>query len=412
MDPAPTANPARTGSRTKDAERLVFLLQYVGTDYAVAVRDGEVVDESEYEENREFVSLIREKFQAVRGELPQSRVAAISEGITRLFNLVAERGDPHLVREITESLIPEIVQGVGLHAFPRGRPDTRAAATLYAENCVPCHGVRGDGDGPRAQGLDPPPARFSDRARMDSTPPYVFYNAITLGVGNTAMASFADAFSDQQRWDLAFYLWTFVLSDDPQNSESPPASLSLRDLATRPSVDLVPEIRSQASSRGVYLDPTQALLWGAKLRAHPAIPNDARERLVRLRVDLAQSLTLLDKGEFDAAADLVTTSYFSEFEPLEPEIDRRDARVRQAFERNLIEFRAALRRSDQGAAAAAAAKLEQSVDRSAELLAEAGASRPVPIWVVAMCLLLVAGGGIVWWRRAAVRAPEAGPLHD
>ena len=38
-----------TAQRITDAERLVFLLQYVGADYAVAVRDGEVIDESESE---------------------------------------------------------------------------------------------------------------------------------------------------------------------------------------------------------------------------------------------------------------------------------------------------------------------------------------------------------------------------
>ena len=36
------------------ASELVFLLQYIGSDYGVAVRDGRVVDEFEYVEMRDF----------------------------------------------------------------------------------------------------------------------------------------------------------------------------------------------------------------------------------------------------------------------------------------------------------------------------------------------------------------------
>ena len=50
------AIPDAADRRREDAGRLVFLLQYVGSDYAVAVADGRVVDEAEYSENREFAA--------------------------------------------------------------------------------------------------------------------------------------------------------------------------------------------------------------------------------------------------------------------------------------------------------------------------------------------------------------------
>lgn len=393
-----SAPPPPSSGVMSDAERLVFLLQYVGGDYAAAVRDGVVVDESEYRENRDFVATVKQKFEVIRDRLPKSEVGRMAEAVRQLDALVASRGDAKQVRAITEALIPEIVRAVGLHAYPRRRPDTEAAARLYAENCVPCHGPRGAGDGPRAKTLDPPPARFTDRARMDSTAPYVFYNAITLGVDDTAMASFADSLSDQQRWDLAFYLWSFAVEDGADPAGFPAIDVSLRDLATRSSSDLIPELRRLATAKGKTIDDARILRWAAALRAHPPRLDDTQERLARLRVDLAGSVELLGRGEFDAAADRVTSSYLSEFEPLEPEIDRRDSSVRQAFEHDLIEFRSALRRSDSSAAAAAAERLGRSVERAAELLSpEPRSSAGRVATIVALAGAAFAAAALLAW---------------
>jgi hypothetical protein len=37
------------------------------------------------------------------------------------------------------------------------------AERLYVERCAPCHGARGDGDGPQAPQVRPRPQRLSDR---------------------------------------------------------------------------------------------------------------------------------------------------------------------------------------------------------------------------------------------------------
>jgi high-affinity iron transporter len=363
-DPATPATPDR---RSEDAGRIVFLLQYVGADYATAVVEGRVVDEAEYLENREFASQIAELFERLRPSIPVAEAQGIEREVRRIVELVGTLGEPKLVRESAESAIPKLVEAFALRAFPRQRPDPARARALYAENCTPCHGAAGGGDGPRARELDPPPARFTDRARMSSAAPYVFYNAITFGVANTGMASFADAFSDQDRWNLAFYLWTFA-SESGSPLSVPPVVLSLRDLATRSSKELAPEITRQAAAFGRPLDSEAAELRVAELRAHPPPLTDAQERLARVRQDLAQSVSLAQSGELEQAVDLVTTSYLSEFEPLEPELDRRDTRVRQRFERGLVAFRSALRRADQAAALATAKELEATVDRAAAVL--------------------------------------------
>jgi high-affinity iron transporter len=383
---------------SEDAVRLVFLLQYVGADYAAAVADGRVVNEAEYSENREFAGQIADLFARLQTSIPAAKAQAIEREVHRIVELVDARGEPRLVREAAESAIPRLVEALALRAFPRQRPDPARARALYAENCTPCHGARGGGDGPRARELDPPPARFTDRVRMSSAAPYVFYNAITLGVANTGMASFADSFSDQERWDLAFYLWTFEGSGDVAPTSLPPVVVSLRDLATRSSKELAPEVMRQAAALGRPLDPDEAERWVAELRAHPPPLSDAQERLARVRQDLAKSVSLVWRGELEQAVDLVTTSYLSEFEPLEPELDGRDTRVRQQFERGLVTFRSALRRADRAAALATAKELEETVDRAAAVLA-GRSKRPAARGVMFSLLMVGAAAAIVLYRR-------------
>ncbi len=369
--------PGSTTAANAEASRVVFLLQYVGADYGAAVVDGRIVDDAEYRENREFAGEIEGKLARLRASMSPAAAAAVEQQVRRLVDLIEARGDPRLVREAAELAIPRLVEAFGLQTFPREPPNPQRAQALYRENCAMCHGPGGGGDGPRAKELDPSPARFTDLARMRSAAPYVFYNAITLGVANTAMASFADSLSDQERWDLAFYLWTFALAESSTPASPPPLVVSLRDLATRTSLELTPEVVRQAAAAGQPVDAQGVERWIAQLRAHPAALSDAQERLARVRQDLAQSVVLVRRGDLEQAVDLVTTSYLSEFEPLEPELDERDTRVRQSFEHGLVDFRAALRRGDRAGALATAAGLEATIDRASAVLEGRGSSRGV-----------------------------------
>lgn len=364
-----TVVPLSAGDDRSQAQELVFLLQYVGSDYAGSVQGGRIVDEAEYRENKEFTAAIAERFARLRSGIPEMKAQALEDAVRTLDRLVAARADARVVKEVTESAIPIVVEAFGLRAYPRERPDPERARRLYADNCALCHGPRGNGDGDRARELDPPPARFTDTERMTTAAPYVFYNAIMLGVANTAMASFGDSLSDQERWDLAFFLWTFALPEAERAQSPPPVVLTLRDLATRSATDLAPEVIRQAAARGRTIDVPEASIWIAALRANPPNMKNPQDELARLRRDLNEAIALVDRGAVDSAADLVTDAYLQEFEPLEPELDRRDGRVRQSFERGLIDFRAALRRADRERALVIAHDLERTVDRAAEVLA-------------------------------------------
>ena len=55
-----------------------------------------------------------------------------------------------------------------LHADQRPVPAAAAAtgAELFAQNCVACHGAKGDGDGPAATALNPKPRKLSGKDVM------------------------------------------------------------------------------------------------------------------------------------------------------------------------------------------------------------------------------------------------------
>ncbi len=85
--------------------------------------------------------------------------------------------------------------------FPSRRPSAKAAAALYQQHCANCHGVDGKGKVPGARD-------FSDADYLRGETPLRFYQVITDGRGS--MPAWRDKLSDDERWDLAFYIWSFA----------------------------------------------------------------------------------------------------------------------------------------------------------------------------------------------------------
>jgi mono/diheme cytochrome c family protein len=85
-------------------------------------------------------------------------------------------------------------------------PQTRRwGGELFAINCAPCHGVRGDGQGLVADRIEAattirPPAIASDRVRGRT--PGQLYHIITNGRG--LMPGLGKVLSDDERWAIVF----------------------------------------------------------------------------------------------------------------------------------------------------------------------------------------------------------------
>jgi mono/diheme cytochrome c family protein len=82
----------------------------------------------------------------------------------------------------------------------------KAAAKLFQQDCVICHGKAGAGNGPAAKSLPREPANFTDAKMMrKATDGELFWK---MSTGRAPMPSWQGQLSETQRWQLVNYLRT------------------------------------------------------------------------------------------------------------------------------------------------------------------------------------------------------------
>src|SRR5439155_19014078 len=82
---------------------------------------------------------------------------------------------------------------------------------IFLQRCVGCHGPNGDGKGPAASFLSPPPADFTDKDDAccgGDTGPGDFYYRILRGWPGTAMENFGDRLSVNDIWRVVLFVKT------------------------------------------------------------------------------------------------------------------------------------------------------------------------------------------------------------
>ena len=109
--------------------------------------------------------------------------------------------------------------------------------TIFLDRCVGCHGINGDGKGPAASFLSPPPADFTDKDDAccgGDTGPGDFYYRILRGWPGTAMENFGDRLSVNDIWRVVMFVKTI-----PNHTLSPEVVPTPRDyIAWQPSDEL------------------------------------------------------------------------------------------------------------------------------------------------------------------------------
>lgn len=82
--------------------------------------------------------------------------------------------------------------------------DLTAAASNYASDCAFCHGLAGRPVPVAATGMFPPPPQLF--TKVDDDPAGVTFWRIKNGIRLTGMPAFGPSLSDQQIWQLTFFL--------------------------------------------------------------------------------------------------------------------------------------------------------------------------------------------------------------
>ena len=222
-----------------DAQEIVFLLQYVGTDYGNAVRDGTVANQTEYGEVLRFTRRAIDGYRTLHG-----RRASVTRALATLETRIGEHAPTREVWTLTNRLAAKVSRTVGGAARPQQIPNLASGRRLWMADCAVCHGLEGAGDGWASPHMEPPPTAFRGEF-LERLSPAQIYNAVSLGVGGTAMPSFATAYTPQQRWDVSFYAMTLRDGFDPKR---PPAgtTFSLEDVAASSNETLLERLRRTA----------------------------------------------------------------------------------------------------------------------------------------------------------------------
>ncbi|HYK81821.1 MAG TPA: FTR1 family protein [Gemmatimonadales bacterium] len=191
------------------ARRVVAATSLAAKEYAngVAPHGGRVLAASEVEEATQFLDGARWDIPG----LPAAVRAAADSGLGALRAMIVRTAPPDSVTEQAATLIQRIAAAAGgaLDLFPARPPSLARGAAVFREQCVPCHGPAGRGDGPKAKHLrGPPPASLADRDAMRGVSPVDVYRKLTIGVAGTAMPQFEESLSPEDRWAVALYVAT------------------------------------------------------------------------------------------------------------------------------------------------------------------------------------------------------------
>lgn len=227
--------------KTSNAQRLTFLLEYVGTDYPNAVRDGKVANEVEYGEVLRFIRRLVAEYGALR-----TRDATVVAGLKDLEQRMVAQAPADEVYARTRAVLPGLAKSAGGIARPARIPNLADGRRLWASDCAPCHGITGNGDGPASSGMTPPPTAFRS-AFLDRLAPQQVFNAVALGVDGTAMPTFAWAYSAEQAWDVAFFAMTLRVGFTPKRPAAG-TRITLDELGAASNVELLARLRTTTPS--------------------------------------------------------------------------------------------------------------------------------------------------------------------
>jgi mono/diheme cytochrome c family protein len=96
---------------------------------------------------------------------------------------------------------------------PQGQPpQPMTGQGLYAQNCAPCHGETGRGDGPSASGLGVPPTAFATYDAVAGKSLAELFEITKNGNMQRMMPPWKNRLNDQQIWDAVGYAWTLHTS--------------------------------------------------------------------------------------------------------------------------------------------------------------------------------------------------------
>jgi mono/diheme cytochrome c family protein len=134
-----------------------------------------------------------------RGRIARTRVRVVATAVLVAGFVLAYGAHTHNP--------PPPVQA-GVNPIAPDAQSVEAGRMLYAAECAQCHGLLGQGDGPLARTLNPPPLDLTVHVPLHGDGQ--IFQFISGGVPGTAMPVFGGRLTDEQIWNLVNYLRTLA----------------------------------------------------------------------------------------------------------------------------------------------------------------------------------------------------------
>ncbi len=105
------------------------------------------------------------------------------------------------------TLVPETWKNTRSAMTPSNR-SLEHGRQVYVVNCVGCHGVEGDGNGPAAQFMNPRPFNFKDANAQRAHSEGQLYHFLLFGLPGSAMPAWGDYLTVNDIWDVINFVRT------------------------------------------------------------------------------------------------------------------------------------------------------------------------------------------------------------
>jgi mono/diheme cytochrome c family protein len=130
-------------------------------------------------------------------------------------------GEPEIVRTFPTPM------HIDNDSSPIDVPDLGLGKTLFAENCIPCHGTVGKGDGELVRsGQVPNPGDFTKVATAADQSPLDYFRTVTNGRLGSLMPPWGERLSEIERWAVAMYAYVLHYQSGELNANSDTALLT------------------------------------------------------------------------------------------------------------------------------------------------------------------------------------------
>lgn len=320
-----------------DIRKFISLIDYVGSDYNNAVKDGKVININEYAEMNEFISKAMGLFNNADIKINLQERNEIARELEKLKSLIEDKSSEAEVFNSAVKTKTAILKLNLIEVSPASWPDILNGKNIFQANCATCHGEKGNGEGIAGKLLNPKPANFLNDTLMNNLSPFQIYNTIRLGISGTAMVPF-NQLTDKEVWAVTFYVSSLRYKNRYKISEDSLKELYIKAFP-KTSLEEVSTLSDKLLLKKIGRNNKSDTLQLAALRLHN-IQLDKNLSINISLIYLEDVLNFYQKNEYDKAGDKALSAYLEGIEPFEQQLQAINSELKDELEAAMYKLRA------------------------------------------------------------------------